>query len=116
MVAAFDVMKNIKYYKNRWVILGDMRELGEESAKLHKALAAPLMKIDNVRVFTIGEHMYNLFKELKKYYVPVWHFTDRKALIENINDTDFAHSVILVKGSRGMKMEEFVNIIKEKYN
>jgi UDP-N-acetylmuramoyl-tripeptide--D-alanyl-D-alanine ligase len=115
MIAAFDVVKNIKYYKNRWVILGDMRELGEESAKLHKMLAAPLMKIDNVRVFTIGEHMYNLFKELKKYYVPVWHFTDRKALIENINDTDFSHSVILVKGSRGMKMEEFVKVIKEKY-
>jgi len=116
MIAAFDVMKNIKYYKNRWVILGDMRELGEESAKLHKALAVPLMKIGNIRVFTIGEHMYNLFKELKKYYVPVWHFADRAALIENINETDLSHAVILVKGSRGMKMEEFVNVIKEKYS
>ena len=116
MISAFDVVKNIKSYKNSWVILGDMLELGEESQKLHTALAAPLMKIDNVRVFTYGEMMYHLFKELKKYYVPVWHFTDRAAMIENIKDTDLSHSVILVKGSRGMKMEEFVNIIIEKYS
>jgi UDP-N-acetylmuramoyl-tripeptide--D-alanyl-D-alanine ligase len=115
MLAAFDALRNIKEYKNKWLVLGDMFELGENGPKLHKNLAAQLMKIPDIRVFTVGELMYNLFKELKKYYVPVWHAHDRATLKANIAETDFSNSVVLVKGSRGMKMEEFVQQILEKY-
>ncbi len=115
MLSAFEVLRNIKTYKNKWLILGDMFELGESSGKMHQALAAPLMKIDDIRVLTIGDQMYNLFKELKRYYVPVWHAHTRETLLSNIAETDFSNSVVLVKGSRGMRMEEFVGVIMEKY-
>ncbi len=114
MLSAFDVLRNIKAYKNRWLVLGDMRELGSTSSKLHKSLAVALMKIPDIRVLTIGDEMYELFKELKKYYVPVWHAQDREMMRQNIAESDFSHSVVLVKGSRSMRMEEFVAAILEK--
>lgn len=115
MLSAFDVLRNIKTFKNKWLILGDMFELGDASSKMHQALAAPLMKIADIRVLTIGDQMYHLFKELKRYYVPVWHAHTRETLLSNIAETDFSNSVVLVKGSRGMRMEEFVAVIMEKY-
>jgi UDP-N-acetylmuramoyl-tripeptide--D-alanyl-D-alanine ligase len=115
MISAFEVLRSIEAFKNRWVILGDMLELGDQSEKLHIALAHHIMKIKNIRVFTFGAQMRSLFRELKKYYVPVWHFSDRQSLIDNIAETDFLNSVVLVKGSRGMKMEDAVNILLEIY-
>ncbi len=115
MLAAFDVVKNIKSYKNKWVILGDMFELGDAAPKMHQSLAASIMKIPNIRVLTIGENMRHLFKELKRYYVPVWHSTSRAMLLETIQETDFSDSVILIKGSRGTRMEEFVAALQGKY-
>jgi UDP-N-acetylmuramyl pentapeptide synthase len=42
------------------------------------------------------------------------HFTKRDLLEKYIRASEFSDSVILVKGSRGMKMEQFVKIIEEK--
>lgn len=42
------------------------------------------------------------------------HFTDRKCMEKTLAEFNFKGSVILVKGSRGMKMEEFVKIIENK--
>lgn len=114
MAAAFEVARNITLYANRWVILGDMFELGKDSEKLHKSLAPAIMKIPKIRVVTHGTLMHTLYRELKKYYVPVWHCETREQLTQFINDTDFSGAVTLVKGSRGMKMEEFVKLIAER--
>jgi UDP-N-acetylmuramyl pentapeptide synthase len=42
------------------------------------------------------------------------HFTKRNLLMKFIKNLGFDESVILVKGSRGMRMEEFVSEIKNK--
>lgn len=112
MHAAFEVLRNIKQYKNRWVILGDMFELGKDAVKLHKNLAGYILKIPNIRVLLIGSLMHELYMELKKYYLPVWHCKTREQLAELIGESDFQNAVTLVKGSRGMKMEEFVELIR----
>ena len=42
------------------------------------------------------------------------HFTQRNSLLNHIRKMNFNNSVILVKGSRGLKMEEFVSKIQNK--
>jgi UDP-N-acetylmuramyl pentapeptide synthase len=39
------------------------------------------------------------------------YFTNRKSLVKYLKNTEFNNAVILVKGSRGMAMEEFVNVL-----
>ncbi|MBX2975040.1 MAG: hypothetical protein KF721_02830 [Ignavibacteriaceae bacterium] len=42
------------------------------------------------------------------------YFSSRKSLFAYLKKFEFENSTILVKGSRGMKMEDFVNALKER--
>jgi UDP-N-acetylmuramoyl-tripeptide--D-alanyl-D-alanine ligase len=44
------------------------------------------------------------------------HFNDREILKKHLRSLDIKNSVVLVKGSRGMKMEEFVSVIESTKN
>jgi UDP-N-acetylmuramyl pentapeptide synthase len=42
------------------------------------------------------------------------HFNNRNSLLNDIKKLNLNNSVVLVKGSRGLQMEEFVSEIKKK--
>jgi UDP-N-acetylmuramoyl-tripeptide--D-alanyl-D-alanine ligase len=113
MKSALDLVKQISIYKHKVVILGDMFELGSKTNELHRGLASAISKNNINMVLTIGKAMQNLFNELTNKKVSAFHFADRNSLKSFVLSYDFADSIILIKGSRGMKMEEFVTILKE---
>ena len=112
---AIDLVKKIKTFKNKLFVLGDMFELGINSAKLHVSLAEKFSPSKNITVLTFGSLMKNLHKELRKMKVRSIHFHLREALSLYLKYEEIGKSVILVKGSRGMKMEEFVNILEKRF-
>ena len=114
MKYSISLLSKIKSIKKKIVILGDMFELGDEEIKLHKNMAAVIKKNKIDVVFLLGSRMKYLTAELKKIKINSSHFENRDELKSVINKTDFKDSVVLVKGSRGMKMEEFVNVIEKK--
>ncbi len=114
MKYSISLLSKIKSIKKKIVILGDMFELGDEEVKLHKNMAAVIKKNKIDVVFLLGSRMKYLAAELKKIKINSSHFENRDELKSVINKTDFKDSVVLVKGSRGMKMEEFVNVIEKK--
>ncbi len=116
MAAAFFVMAKMSLYKNKIAILGDMLELGESAAKLHKNLAISIKENKIGNVYTIGPFMKNLTESLKNQKIKIKHFRNRNSLKEFLLLMNFTDSIILVKGSRGMKMEEFVQTIEAKAN
>jgi len=111
--AAILVLKKIKKYKRKILILGDMFELGESGAGLHKSMADMIIRTKKLEVLLIGKLMGKLFDELKSTKKNAVYFSSREKLSEYLRDENFINAVVLVKGSRGMKMEEFINIIKE---
>ena len=56
--------------------------------------------------------MKRLHTKLKSKRIETIHFTNRDSLNNFLTKKSFDNSVVLVKGSRGMKMEEFVETIK----
>jgi UDP-N-acetylmuramoyl-tripeptide--D-alanyl-D-alanine ligase len=100
--------------RNKVAILGDMFELGEDAAEHHWKLSKILIKHKVDEVYTIGVLMKNLFNEINMKKIKSRHFVDRQTLKNFLTEHDFRNSVILVKGSRGMKMEEFVEVLEEK--
>lgn len=93
-------------------VLGDMLELGRESSALHRSLATPVTANRIDRVYTVGSFMKELHDSLPapKQGGNFTHSDDvALALVPHLSSGD----VILVKGSRGMKMEKVVNALLE---
>jgi len=111
---ALELMQKIKAFKNKAVVLGDMFELGDDGVKLHSELGRIIKRNKIDLVLTTGELMKNLDAELKKLEVESIHFDDRKELAKYLEAFKFAGFAMLVKGSRGMHMEEFSKIIETK--
>ena len=104
---------NLGKNKYKLVVLGDMLELGIDSIKLHNNLAPILKKAKVNEVLTIGSKTKYLNNALKNSKIVNKHFSKRDALQDYLYKKDFSNSVILIKGSRGMKMEQFSKIIEE---
>lgn len=115
MRMAFDVVKHISLFRNKVLILGDMFELGNTSAKMHAGLAAGIPDSRNYTVLTLGREMKNLHNALKNKKTNSVHFMNREALKKFLAEKFLGDSAILVKGSRGMQMEEFVKLIGNKF-
>jgi len=114
MKLSLELLSRVKVFKKKVAILGDMFELGDTAERNHKNLALVIKKNKIDEVYTIGNLMETLNKELQKSGVVNKHFPTRNSLSDFISRNNFSDSVILIKGSRGMKMEEFVQNINEK--
>lgn len=113
--AAYDLVKRIKTFKSKILVLGDIFELGNQSPKIHRELSKIFSFDKNLFVLTIGKMMSNLTSELRKKKIKSIHFHLREALSLYLQYEEIDNSVILVKGSRGMRMEEFVNILEKRF-
>lgn len=93
--------------KNKMVILGDMYELGEYSASEHEKLG------DLVNLYPIDKICFSgelVVAALKKAPNALY-FPDPFSLRNWLQDSKFEDYLILIKGSRGMKMEGLVEFI-----
>ncbi len=110
--AAIELVGKISLFDKKILILGDMLELGKNKIELHKKLSSVIRKNKIDELYTIGPAMKYLNDGLKVKRVLKKHFRTRKSLMSFIIKKDFNNSVILVKGSRGMCMEEFIVALK----
>ncbi len=91
-----------------WLVLGDMKELGVGSRKMHREVGEAAKSMGVSRLFAIGE--------LTAFTVDAFgdgaeHFASREDLIAALMDQLHAGVICLVKGSRSMGMEAVVDAI-----
>lgn len=108
------LVARIKTYERKVLILGDMFELGKDKIKLHRSLSSIIINSGIDELYTIGTGMKELHEKLINKKLITKHFRTRKSLLKFISNYDPQNTVILVKGSRGMLMEEFANKILSK--
>ncbi|GAB6072627.1 UDP-N-acetylmuramoyl-tripeptide--D-alanyl-D-alanine ligase [Venenivibrio stagnispumantis] len=94
-------MKNKKIF-----VFGDMLELGEESEKLHKEIGEYILDSNIDMVLLYGKEVIHTY-EILKGKIDVWIFDNKKDIAEFIKNIK-EEATILVKASRGMKMEEII--------
>ncbi len=99
--------------RNRIAILGDMLELGNEEEKYHRNLSEFIQKFSISKVFLYGPRMKWLANELSsRGFGYAKHFENYVDLTEDLRKDLNSADLVLLKGSRGMKMEEvFKNLI-----
>jgi UDP-N-acetylmuramoyl-tripeptide--D-alanyl-D-alanine ligase len=116
MKSAIELVNSIIVKKNKIAILGDMFELGDYTKQKHIELANMLANSDINNILLIGEATKFTNEELLKLGFKSEHFENRDLLTNRLLEINVKDSLILVKGSRGMKMEQFIPIITERAN
>jgi len=106
MIAAIDNLARMKNEK-KIIILGDMFELGEESTYQHQQIVNLIAeKIPAATLLLVGE----LFSKTKYKYNSI-KFSDSKSAAIWIGINFPSNSLILIKGSRGVKMERCADVL-----
>ena len=93
-----------------WFVLGDMGELGEDAARLHRQTGAALNRAGVDRLFAIGEMSKNSSEAFGGK--AMW-FESADSLIDALQTTLTSDVNLLVKGSRFMRMERVVQALHE---
>ena len=93
------------------LVLGDMLELGVNELEFHRELAGPLMALGPRLVLLYGPRMKALAERLKvepSMTDRVFHFTEKSELKVQFYQRQRPTDLILLKGSRSMKMEDII--------
>jgi UDP-N-acetylmuramoyl-tripeptide--D-alanyl-D-alanine ligase len=109
MLAALATLRTFSVSGRRIAVLGDMFELGATAEAGHRVVGKAVRKEKVDLLFTTG----TLAAEIGRAsgLSTAEHFADKRALIRRLQDIMRPGDVILVKGSRGMQMEEVVAAI-----
>jgi len=91
------------------LVLGEMRELGDEAKQRHEELGQLVKRIAPKAFFYKGDRYGDVICGLGDNSVA--HAENPDDFIKEWRDMGLAGAVVLVKGSRSLKMEEFANAI-----
>lgn len=111
-LAAVDTMEefDIPY---KLAVLGDMLELGETSDMIHYTLGKEISSYHLQEVLTIGDMACYIAQGARDNmeHTLVRHFTDKEELLSYLKPYMQKECMLLVKGSRGMKLDEVVDAL-----
>ncbi len=115
--ASVDFFANIEWESNKIVILGDMLELGEHSLELHTKLLDNVLKNNFDVIVCIGENYSTAANNIdteKSIVLSTSNIDDNAVseVIESLKEYVNSSDIILIKGSRGIKLERTVPLLQ----
>ena len=119
MLAALQSLKGLSRENKTLVVLGDMLELGQQSLAAHKYLGESAASIGFDYLFAVGEYAGTVISAAKEAGMKdsqAVMFDNKQQLVDRLIDHIRKKEIgkgdwILVKGSRGMRMETVVDEI-----
>ena len=109
--AAIDVLAAMPGHT--WLVLGDMGELGETSAQIHDEIGGYAKSKGVDGLFALGEMTA---VAVRNFSEGGHHFSSPEALVRALSARLDADSVVLVKGSRFMRMERVADALAAVHN
>ncbi|MGM0946482.1 MAG: UDP-N-acetylmuramoyl-tripeptide--D-alanyl-D-alanine ligase [Bacteroidota bacterium] len=107
MEAAIRTFGEMKGKKHKMVILGDMFELGEHAEEEHRKLGEIVSEYPIDKVCFTGKMIVSALESAPK----ALYFPDPFSFRNWLQDSQLEDYMILIKGSRGMKLEGLVDFI-----
>ncbi len=106
MKAAIQTLQRLPA-EHKVLILGDMKELGQESAQFHEALVKLTTQHDYQAVLLYGP----LMEAAKAQNPRALHFGQKEALAAYLQQCHFENTAILIKGSRSLQLETLLTAL-----
>ncbi len=117
LAAALKLLREKKGAPQYHAVLGDMLELGEEEERFHREIIEPVRDFGITHLWLFGPRMKALLDEVQKKpgFAPLLqssaHFERIEDLAAALNAQRVPGARILLKGSRGMKMERVLDAL-----
>ncbi|MGH0946132.1 UDP-N-acetylmuramoyl-tripeptide--D-alanyl-D-alanine ligase [Bacillus mycoides] len=110
MKAAIETLQKLNAYKKKIIVIGDMLELGKAAETYHREIGKMLNQENISYVFTYGEMAEIVAEEAMKTYATgqVQSYNNKAKIAEEVLKIITKKDVVLLKGSRGMALEEIV--------
>lgn len=110
MKAAIETLQKLNAYKKKMIVIGDMLELGKKAETYHREIGKMLNEESIQYVFTYGELAKIVAEEARKNYHTgkIKSFDNKAEIAEEVLKVITKKDVVLLKGSRGMALEEIV--------
>ena len=110
-------ISQLEEFKNKEVeiklILGDMLELSEESIEIHNELGRYINSLDFIdSIYAIGNMVKHTLASIDNPSIFKQYFINNQVFIEHLKINSMHGSVIYLKGSRGMKLEQIIDYLK----
>ena len=98
--------------RRRIAVLGGMRELGDDSARYHAALAGPIDEAGISHAILVGQEMLPLAQALEGR-VDFVHVPDAAQARDRLNDVLAPGDAVLIKGSNGIGLSAVVAALRK---
>jgi len=107
-----NALKTLSLFPCRKVaIIADMLELGHSSEKLHREIGKFIADLNIDEVVFYGKEMKYAWEEVIKRGKSAKYMETKADIVAEVDKMDKRDTVFLVKGSRGMAMEEIVSYL-----
>lgn len=115
MKAAADLLNDLDISGRRYAVLGDMFELGKDSAEMHRDVGRHIRLTDPRidEVLLIGEQAELIGEQLKGADFQVTHFDRNEDAVSYLKNHLKKGDGVLVKASNGMRFSEIVKGISD---
>ena len=110
MQSTLTAFKDMPHLVRRFIVLGDMLELGDDAEAEHGCLGQDIAGMRFDGFYGLGPWMETAVKRAKKHGMRITeHFKSKQTLIDLLKNLLKPGDGLLVKGSRGMRMEEIID-------
>jgi UDP-N-acetylmuramoyl-tripeptide--D-alanyl-D-alanine ligase len=114
VIAALETLQALKNTGKKIAVLADMLELGPQSEKIHGQIGKTIAQNDIDVLLTFGTLSKSTYNEAAVKNKA--HFENKAALSEYLVQTLGKGDAVLIKGSRGLKMEEVVAVLEDQFS
>jgi len=116
MEAALKVLKSLENKGRKIAVLGDMLEMGDWAPGAHKSVGSKAFELGIQYLVTVGQNARYIAEGALQEGMSgnnIFCFETNRQVIEFIDGFIESGDALLIKGSRGMKMEEIVGSLRE---
>ena len=116
--SALESLSHVVTLGRRVLICGDMLELGREAPRLHREIGERAAESGLNCIFSFGNFSKLIGAEARKRNpeLKTFHSVKAEHIEKQIKKYLCSGDIVLIKGSRGMRAERFVNFIKKNFN
>ena len=112
MIAALHTLAAARVSGKKIAVLADMLELGELAPEEHERVGREAAKLGVGYMLTFGEHAKHIHGAAR--VSSAIHYDQKNILAEYLAELVAPGDAVLVKGSRGMKMEDVITFLVER--